>query len=67
MLVRARLAGELTAGLNLNSAKRRLGKCLFVAVPMPQSALLAITLLVGVAAGMLLALNPSGKWNKQGK
>lgn len=42
-------------------------KFLFVTVTMPQSALLAITLLVGVAAGMLVALNLAGKWNKKDK
>lgn len=42
-------------------------KFLFVTVTMPQSALLAITLLVGVAAGILLALNQAGKWNKKDK
>ena len=40
-------------------------KFLFVAVTMPQSVLLAITLLLGVAAGILLALNLSGKWKKK--
>lgn len=42
-------------------------KFLFVTVTMPQPALLAITLLAGVAAGILLALNQTGKWNKKGK
>jgi lipopolysaccharide assembly protein A len=42
-------------------------KFLFVTVTMPQSALLAITLLVGVAAGILLALGLSGRWNKNNK
>jgi uncharacterized integral membrane protein len=42
-------------------------KFLFVSVTMPQSALLAITLLVGVAAGILLALSLSGKWSKKDK
>jgi lipopolysaccharide assembly protein A len=42
-------------------------KFLFVTVTMPQPALLAITLLVGVAAGILLALNQTGKWNKKDK
>ena len=36
-------------------------KFLFITVTMPQSALLAITLLTGVAAGILLALGQSGK------
>ncbi len=40
-------------------------KFLFTTVAMPQSALLAITLLVGIAAGILVALNLSGKWNKK--
>jgi putative membrane protein len=40
-------------------------KFLFVTVTMPQAALLAITILVGVAAGILLALGLSGKWNKK--
>jgi len=39
-------------------------KFLFATVTMPQPALLAITLLVGVAAGILLALGQSGKRNK---
>lgn len=38
---------------------------LFITVTMPQSALLAITLLVGVAAGILLALLQTGKWNRK--
>lgn len=42
-------------------------KFLFVTVTMPQSALLAITLMAGIAVGMLLALNQAGKWNKKGK
>jgi uncharacterized integral membrane protein len=42
-------------------------KLLFVTVTMPQPALLAITLLVGVVAGILLALNQSGKRNKTDK
>jgi len=42
-------------------------KFLFVTVTMPQSALLAITLLVGSVAGMLLALSKWGKWNKKDK
>ena len=36
-------------------------KLLFITVTMPQSALLTITLLTGVAAGILLALGQSGK------
>ena len=40
-------------------------KFLFVTVTMPQSALLAITMLMGIAAGILLALNLSGKWKKK--
>jgi uncharacterized integral membrane protein len=39
-------------------------KFLFVTVIMPQSALLAITFLVGTVAGILLALGLSGKWKK---
>lgn len=42
-------------------------KLLFVTVTMPQSALLAITLLVGGAAGILLALNLSGERKKKDK
>lgn len=42
-------------------------KFLFVTVTMPQSALLAITMLVGVTVGILLALNLSGNWFKKGK
>lgn len=42
-------------------------KILFVTVTMPQSALLAITLLVGVAGGILLALNVPGTWTRKGK
>jgi putative membrane protein len=36
-------------------------KFLFVTVTMPQSVLLAVTLLVGVVAGILVALGQSGK------
>jgi uncharacterized integral membrane protein len=39
-------------------------KFLFITVTMPQPALLAITLLVGVVAGILLALGLSGKWKR---
>ena len=42
-------------------------KFLFITVTMPQSALLAITMLAGVAAGILLALDMSGKWKKKDK
>jgi uncharacterized integral membrane protein len=42
-------------------------KFLFVTMTMPQPALLAIILLMGVAAGILLALNQAGKWNKKDK
>lgn len=42
-------------------------KFLFITVTMPQSALLAITLLTGVAAGILLALDQSGKWTTKGQ
>jgi uncharacterized integral membrane protein len=42
-------------------------KFLFVTVTMPQPALLAITMLVGVAAGILLTLNQSAKWKKKDK
>ena len=38
---------------------------LFVTVTMPQAALLAITILVGGAAGILLALSLGGKWIKK--
>jgi len=42
-------------------------KFLFVTVTMPQSALLAITMLVGVAVGILMAMRQSEKWkNKYG-
>lgn len=40
-------------------------KLLFVTVSMPLSALLAITLLMGIAVGILLALIQSEKWNKK--
>ncbi len=40
-------------------------KFLFFTVTMPQSALLAITLLAGIAAGILLAWSLSGKYGKQ--
>lgn len=36
-------------------------KFLFITVTMPQSALLALTLLTGMAAGILLALGQSGR------
>jgi uncharacterized integral membrane protein len=39
-------------------------KFLFFTVAMPKSALLAITLLAGVATGILLAWSLSAKWNK---
>jgi len=39
-------------------------KFMFATVTMPQPALLAITLLVGIAAGILPALGQSGKRNK---
>ena len=42
-------------------------KFLFVTVTMPQSALLAITLLAGVVAGILLAVSLSGEWQKKDK
>jgi len=42
-------------------------KFLFVTVTMPQPALLAIALLVGVVSGIFLALGLSGKWNKKEK
>jgi uncharacterized integral membrane protein len=42
-------------------------KFLFVTVTMPLPALLAITLLLGVAAGILLALGLSGKWPRKDK
>lgn len=38
---------------------------LFVSVIMPQSALLAITLLAGIAGGLLLALEQSKLWNRK--
>lgn len=37
---------------------------LFFTVIMPKSALLTITILVGIAMGILLAWSLSGKWNK---
>ena len=40
-------------------------KFLFFTVIMPQPALLAITLLAGIATGILLAWSLSGKWKKQ--
>ena len=42
-------------------------KFLFVTVTMPQAVLLGITILVGVAVGILLALGLSGKWFKNDK
>lgn len=42
-------------------------KFLFVTVTMPQSALLAITLLVGIAVGILVALIQTGKGNQHEK
>ena len=42
-------------------------KFLFTTVTMPQSALLAITLLAGVVAGILLAVSLSGEWKKKDK
>jgi uncharacterized integral membrane protein len=41
-------------------------KFLFITVTMPQSALLAITLLLGGVAGMFLALSLSGRWPRKG-
>ena len=38
---------------------------IFITVSMPQSALLAITLLLGITAGIFLALGLSGKWSKK--
>ena len=38
---------------------------LFVTVTMPQAALLAIMILVGAGASILLALSLGGKWNKK--
>ncbi len=35
---------------------------LFFTVTMPQTALLAITLIVGIATGILLALGLAGRW-----
>jgi uncharacterized integral membrane protein len=40
-------------------------KFLFMAVTMPIAALLAITLLIGIAVGMLVALGLSGKKNRK--
>ena len=40
-------------------------KFLFFTVTMPQSALLAITLFAGIAAGILLAWSLSGKFKKR--
>jgi uncharacterized integral membrane protein len=37
---------------------------LFFTVTMPQPALLAITLLAGIATGILVAWGLSGKWSK---
>ncbi|MDT8390206.1 MAG: LapA family protein [Lentisphaeria bacterium] len=39
-------------------------KFLFFTLSMPQSALLAITLLAGIATGILLAWSLAGKWSK---
>lgn len=38
---------------------------LFISVVMPQSALLAITLLTGVVSGILFALEQSKLWNQK--
>lgn len=40
-------------------------KCLFITFTMPRAALLAITMLVGVAVGMLLALGVTKKKSKK--
>jgi putative membrane protein len=40
-------------------------KCLFATVTMPRAALLAITLLIGIAAGMLLSLGLAKKIHKK--
>jgi uncharacterized integral membrane protein len=42
-------------------------KFLFVTVTMPLTALLAITLLMGLGVGILLALSQAGKWIKTDK
>ena len=42
-------------------------KFLFVAVTMPRAALLAITMLIGIAVGMLIALGLSGRKSQKGK
>jgi len=41
-------------------------KFLFMAVTMPRAALLAITMLIGIAVGILIALGLSGKISKKG-
>ena len=41
-------------------------KFLFLAVIMPRAALLAITMLIGIAVGILIALGLSGKKPKKG-
>lgn len=41
-------------------------KFLFVAVTMPRAALLAITMLIGIAVGILIALGLSGKKSQRG-
>ena len=40
-------------------------KFLFMAATMPIAALLAVTLLIGIAVGMLVALSLSGKKNRK--
>jgi len=42
-------------------------KFLFVTVTMSRAALLAITMLIGVAVGILVSLALTGKWKKTGK
>lgn len=47
---------------NTGSVQTRL---LFVSVAMPQAALLAITMLVGAGAGVLLAFSLDGNWTRK--
>jgi len=42
-------------------------KLLFITLTMPRAALLAITMLIGIAIGILISLSLSGKWAKKNK
>lgn len=40
-------------------------RLLFATIIMPRAALIAVTLLIGIAAGILIALSLSKKWSKK--